>query len=102
MTRGRHPLPTTHHRRHTEPSPQAILEEARQHPTDRVVCLAARCVQCVGGELDTAAHRIRACFRKSCATWRLRPWQIDSPPRSAPHLERPEPTWETEPREDRE
>ncbi len=83
-------------------APEALLELARKHPTDRAACLAARCVQCVGGEIDTVAHRIRTCFRKSCATFRLRPYQADSPPRSAPHLDIPEPTWETPPQGERE
>jgi len=72
--------------------PERILEAARRDPEDRVLAIAARCIQCI-----PSAEGVRSCERRSCALWRLRPYRLDAPPRSAPHLERPEPTYEKEP-----
>jgi hypothetical protein len=89
------PFPSPHHKRPPEASPESILQTWRKPGTDkrdRVLAVAVRCIQCLG-----SAEAIRSCQRKTCGLWALRPYQADVPPRSAPHLERPEPTYEREP-----
>ncbi len=86
--------------KHQQCSPRTVLAEARKDPTDRVAVLAARCVQCVGEDQEDAAELVRGCPRKTCVSWKLRPWQRDVPPRSAPHCSRLPPTYEREPQEE--
>lgn len=43
---------------------------------------------------NLAADGVRACRRLECPAHYLRPFQFDVPPRAAPHLERPVPTFE--------
>jgi hypothetical protein len=69
-------------RRQPEASPARILEAARFDPTDRVLACSARCIQCAG-----SAEAVRACPRRVCALFVLRPYQVDVPPRGAPHVE---------------
>jgi hypothetical protein len=68
--------------RSRELGPDRILEAARQDPADRVLACSAPCIQCVG-----SAEAVRRCQRRGCALWLLRPYQVDVPPRGAPHVE---------------
>ncbi len=97
--------PHNREKHRNEAAPEALLELARQHPTDRAVCIAGMCVWCVRDQrrwpvMTDEADAIRHCPDKRCPLHTLRAYQKDVPPRSARHLEIPEPTWEREPEGD--
>ncbi len=71
-------------------TPEQIVDAARRDPTDRVLAIGARCVQCRRG----SAEGVRDCRRLECSLFALRPYQANVPPRSAPHCAKLPPTYE--------